>query len=48
MVRELARHCPNVYGSDIETGIDFLRQSNAIAADAIITNPPLCARPEIH
>jgi hypothetical protein len=40
MVRELAKHCPNVYGSDIETGIDFLRQNNALAADAIITNPP--------
>jgi hypothetical protein len=40
MVRELARHCPNVHGSDIETGIDFLRQNNSLAMDAIITNPP--------
>jgi hypothetical protein len=40
MVRELAKHCPNVHSSDIETGIDFLRQGNALATDAIITNPP--------
>jgi hypothetical protein len=39
MVRELQRHCPDVHGSDIETGIDFLQQANA-GAEAIITNPP--------
>jgi hypothetical protein len=40
MVRELQRHCPDVHGSDIETGIDFLQQANKLDATAIITNPP--------
>jgi hypothetical protein len=40
MVRELQRHCADVHGSDIETGVDFLQQTNTLGADAIITNPP--------
>src|SRR6516165_7961981 len=40
MVRELQRHCADVHGSDIETGVDFLQQANTFRADAIITNPP--------
>jgi hypothetical protein len=40
MVSELAKHCPDVHGSDIETGVDFLQQTNTRSADAIITNPP--------
>jgi hypothetical protein len=40
MVRELQRHCPDVHGSDIETGINFLQQGNELGVDAIITNPP--------
>jgi hypothetical protein len=40
MIRELQRHCPDVHGSDIETGIDFLQRANKLDATAIITNPP--------
>ena len=38
MVHELTKYCPNVHGSDIETGVDFLQQPNHLGADAIITN----------
>jgi hypothetical protein len=46
MVRELANHCPNVRGRDIEGGVDFLQQPNHLRTGAIITNPPYkLARP---
>jgi hypothetical protein len=40
MLCALAKHCPDVHGSDIDNGVDFLLQTNALGADAIITNPP--------
>jgi hypothetical protein len=40
MVRELQKHCPDVHGSDIEAGIDFLDQTNHLGADVIVSNPP--------
>jgi hypothetical protein len=40
MAAELAKHSPKVHASDIETGVDFLQQGNALDFDAIITNPP--------
>jgi hypothetical protein len=40
MLRELQKHCPDTHGSDIETGTDFLQQTNQLRANAVISNPP--------
>lgn len=39
-IAPLRQHCPNVVGTDISTGINFLGQNNAIGADCIVCNPP--------
>ena len=40
MVRALGILDSEIFGSDIETGFDFLTDMAAVEADAIITNPP--------
>jgi hypothetical protein len=40
MLRELQNYCPDAHGSDIETGTDFLQQTNWLHANAVISNPP--------
>jgi hypothetical protein len=40
MLHELQKHCPDVRGTDIDSGVDFRHATNDSGADTIITNPP--------
>lgn len=46
MVRELERHGNRVIGTDIATGMDFLRTEAPPGVQAIVTNPPFSAADE--